>query len=366
MTDSTCLTPGEMGRTPPTEGWANFSLWQGKYYHKCSFGDNRQYHLAKAEEYPGAHRSMLCTHCGFREIIYSHCGHTESNNKEVAPAAESVNIDTDGGEEPPIIDCAGAYITRDGTHAEVEFGGDGHWHGTVHGKNGCWNPDGSLHGTGFALQEIVGKLVSVNIDTNMSQPPRGIDWGGDVPLLTAAQILEIERRVKEYDKDPSKAIPWDVVKNKILHKLYGGGVVNEPPVKKVVPPFKMGDHVEVTGGHQGTITCIAKPFESLDSASKTYLVGFTSGYEAWYTADKMKHFFGIPTATPGFERAFVEDEGGDDVVEQGELDGTSRLVIDLPEDLVNALDNIAGEAGLSSNTVVVGILINYILNRRRD
>lgn len=344
MTDSTCLQPGEMGRTPPNPVSSSPRRTSGMITVGAECAMCGQYTVVMDTK-DGV---KFCTAC------------QPKGNCIPPPAAESVNIDTDGGEEPPIIDCAGAYITRDGTHAEVEFGGDGHWHGTLCGKKFCWNPDGTVYG-------------------GMSGDSREIVRKCDFQLLTAAQIEEIERRVKEYDKDPSKGIPWDVVKDKILHKLYGGGVVNEPPVKKAVPPtqsFKIGDVVKVLGNLKGTVMMVS---ELYGDKEVLYKVGFPDGAEAWYSANNLWLCGGAPlnkTVPPitcdqwlktyDKNRKEEEDEGGDDVVEQGELDGTSRLVIDLPEDLINALDNIAGEAGLSSNTVVVGILINYILNRRLD
>ena len=37
----------------------------------------------------------------------------------------------------------------------------------------------------------------------------------DLPSLTAEQMAEIDRRLAEHERDPGRAIPWDVVKARL-------------------------------------------------------------------------------------------------------------------------------------------------------
>jgi putative addiction module component (TIGR02574 family) len=40
-----------------------------------------------------------------------------------------------------------------------------------------------------------------------------------IPGLTEAQIAECERRLAEHDRDPSRAVPWEEARARLLSRL---------------------------------------------------------------------------------------------------------------------------------------------------
>ena len=44
----------------------------------------------------------------------------------------------------------------------------------------------------------------------------------DLPPLTEAQRAELDRRLAEFEADPSIAVPWEVVRERLIAHLGGG------------------------------------------------------------------------------------------------------------------------------------------------
>jgi putative addiction module component (TIGR02574 family) len=354
--DNTCLMPGEMGRTqiPPavgwkgTAGWEKFRVWEGTYFHSCENEIIGTGKIVDCEPYPGKYpadqKAMICLRCGYTELYYK----------------ETVTT-------PPGASASGLQACLDAYH---------------HPSQG--NTPG-----GPAREPT---------------PPPGVEDEGDVAPLTKAQIAEIDRRIKEFDKDPSKAIPWEEVKKRIFAKVGFGGVPDipkippppsekrikelehtievknrvialltkdsietharlqeapeptvrqSPPANRSVPPFKVGDFVEVLGGLQGTVMMVSALYGDKEFL---YKVGFPDGAEAWYSANNLWFCKGLSlknTAPPS------------ELIVKSSLKDTPHVNIPFPERIFELLMNSAGAMGVSVETFILFAVDDYIRRRRQ-
>jgi putative addiction module component (TIGR02574 family) len=71
--------------------------------------------------------------------------------------------------------------------------------------------------------ELVGQLLKLSVEERMQAAEEIWESVANEPdgpfALSNEQMRELERRMEEHERDPSTAIPWEVVRARILSQL---------------------------------------------------------------------------------------------------------------------------------------------------
>lgn len=408
--DNTCLQPGEMGRTPPDCAISGDSIINkpGAYY-------TRSGQEAVVEHYTNERWHGVC---GELHCAWFSSGRLYENTKsdldivvKVSPAENikilhkfygggvvneppGVSVNIDKGPDPMytsafhIITGPGTYISREGGTAVVEkfhraecrWSGQYSFDGDCHGWE--WFPCGRSHSDGPEERDIIKK------DDRGHQGSVGMTGGGVVnepPVKnTAPPMSEVFKSSSMTISGPGKYLTVGGKTADVLYRTkacwqgsiggteyswrddgtdYAIPLTESPSISDLVgfsSPLCVTSKTVVPPKSDDMGIAELKHILSLAIKQRDDATEEVQRLRSIYTTSQMK----VPADTTiQREWAKIADEGLD---AEADDSGMVKLTLDLPDDLVNAIDNIASEAGLSSNTVVVGSIINYLINRKRD